>query len=137
MNKFQHSAHPVLLIGERCVAHYFHTARIICGCMWKSLNMTAKNLQLNPVWPYIPHEMHMLAHYFHTTRSTCGCMWKNVNMNRKKTQSNPVWHYIPHKMHMLAHYCHTTKSTCGCMWKSVNINSKKSTVKSRVALHST
>ena len=105
--------------------------------MWKSLNMTAKNPQSNPVWPYIPHEMHMLAHYFHTTRSTCGCMWKNVNMNSKNPQSNPVWHYIPHEMHMLAHYFHTTKSTCGYMWKSVNINSKISTVKSRVALHST
>ena len=69
------------------LAHYFHTARITCGCMWKSLNMTAKNLQSNPVWPYIPHEMHMLEHYFHTTRSTCGCMWKNVNMNSKKTHS--------------------------------------------------
>ena len=69
------------------LAHYFHTARITCGCMWKSLNMTAKNLQSNPVWPYIPHEMHMLAHYFHTTRSTCGCMWRNVNMNSKKTHS--------------------------------------------------
>ena len=66
------------------LAHYFHTARITCGCVWKSLNMTAKNPQSNPVWPYIPHEMHMLAHYFHTARITCGCMWKNVNMNSKK-----------------------------------------------------
>ena len=42
MNKFQHSAHPVLLIGERRVAHYFHTARITCGCMWKSVNINSK-----------------------------------------------------------------------------------------------
>ena len=102
------------------LAHYFHTARITCGCMWKSLNMTAKNLQSNPVWPYIPHEMHMFAHYFHTTRSTCGCMWMHVEKceheQQKNPQSNPVWHYIPHKMHMLAHYFHTTKShvdACG------------------------
>ena len=47
----------------------------------------SKNPHSNPVWPYIPHEMHMLAHYFHTTRSTCGYMWKNVNMNSKKKHS--------------------------------------------------
>ena len=59
---------PIYIPHEmHILAHYFHTARITCGCMWKSLNMTAKNPQSNPVWPYIPHEMHMLAHYFHTT----------------------------------------------------------------------
>ena len=106
----------------------------VCEKIW---TYTAENPQLNPMWHYIPHEMHILAHYFHTARITCGCMWKSLNMTAKNLQSNPVWPYIPHKMHMLAHYFHTTKSTCGCMWKSVNINSKKSTVKSRVALHST
>ena len=75
------------------LTHYFHTAGITRGYMWKTLNIncqknvdacgkiwtyTAENPQLNPVWHYIPHEMHILAHHFHTARITCGCMWNSL-----------------------------------------------------------
>ena len=61
--------------------------------MWmhveKNWTYTAENPQLNPVWHYIPHEMHILAHYFHTARRTCGYMWKSLNMNIQKSTAKP------------------------------------------------
>ena len=42
--------------------------------MWKSLNMTAKNLQSNPVWPYIPHEMHIISTQQDQHVDACGKM---------------------------------------------------------------
>ena len=106
------------------LAHYFHTARITCGCMWKSLNMTAKNLQSNPVWPYIPHEMHMFAHYFHTTRSTCGCMWKNVNMNSQKTHSQIPCGITFHIKCTCSHIISTQQNQQKCEYKQQKIHSQ-------------
>ena len=124
--------------GMHIFAHYFHTARITCGDMWKTLNINCKKSTVKSrVTLYSTWNTHTCTLIPHNKNYIWMYVKKCEHEQQKNPQSNPVWHYIPHKMHMLAHYFHTTKSTCGCMWKSVNINSKKSTVKSRVALHST
>ena len=45
MNKFKHSAHPVLLIGERCVKRCRHfNCSYSYGCLQKAITLTRQSL---------------------------------------------------------------------------------------------